>query len=185
MITGRRQQLGKALTMDENTQALQRAKQQAYRLLTYRSQTSSELSERLQQRGYTTTIIGEVLLQLASDGYIDDRRVALDWARYRLQAKPLGRRRLAWELQRRGIPSELLEEVLRDVYSEVDEVILAEQAARKRLRSKELPRSPRERQRFTRYLMSLGFEADTVAAALATLYSLDDAREIMPTPDSC
>jgi regulatory protein len=169
--------------MDQDAQRLQRAKQQAYRLLTYRSRTSSELRDRLQQRGYTTTIIAEVLHQLASDGYIDDRRVALDWARYRLQTKPLGRRRMAWELQRRGLPSESLDEVLREVYSEFDEVMLAEQAARKRLRSKELPHSPRERQRFTRYLMSLGFEADTVVAALSALCSLDDAREIMPTGD--
>ena len=63
--------------------------------------------------------------------------------------------------------------------------MLAEQAARKRLRSQELPRSPRERQRFIRYLMSLGFECDTVTATLAALYSPDDTREIMHTGDSC
>jgi regulatory protein len=169
--------------MDHDAQTLARAKQQAYRLLTYRGQTASELRHRLQQRGYTTAIIAEVLRQLVSDGYIDDRRVALDWVRYRLQTKPMGRRRIGWELQRRGVPSELLEEVLGEVYSEFDEVTLAEQAARKRLRSGELPRSLRERQRFARYLMSLGFEADTVATVLATLLSLDDAREIMPTGD--
>jgi regulatory protein len=170
--------------MAHDAQILARATQQAYRLLTYRSQTSSELRDRLLQRGYTTTIIAEVLHQLASDGYIDDRRVASDWVRYRLQTKPMGRRRIAWELQRRGVPPELLEEVLGEVYSEFDEAILAEQAARKRLGSRELPRAPRERQRFARYLMSLGFEADAVAAALAALYSLDEAREIMPTGDS-
>jgi regulatory protein len=166
--------------MDETAQALQRAKQQAYRLLAYRSRTSSELSERLQQRGYTPAIITEVLRQLALDAYIDDRKVALDWARYRLQVKPLGRRRLAWELQRRGIPSELLEEVLREVYSEFDEVGLAEQAARKRLRTTEFPLSLRERQRFSRYLMSLGFEADTVAITLAALSPLEGVGEITP-----
>ena len=170
--------------MDQDAQALQRVKQAAYRLLAYRSQTSNELSERLQQRGYTTTLIAEVLSQLAADGYIDDRRVALDWARYRLQARPMGRRRLAWELQRRGLNSELLEEVLRQVYSEFDEAMLAEQAARKRLRSKEVPRSPRERQRFIRYLMSLGFEGNTVAATLAMLDALDDEGESIPTGDS-
>ena len=170
--------------MDQDAQALQRVKQAAYRLLAYRSQTSNELSERLQQRGYTTTLVAEVLSQLAADGYIDDRRVALDWARYRLQARPMGRRRLALELQRRGLNSELLEEVLRQVYSEFDEAMLAEQAARKRLRSKEVPRSPRERQRFIRYLMSLGFEGNTVAATLAMLDALDDEGESIPTGDS-
>jgi regulatory protein len=169
--------------MVHDAQTLARAKQQAYRLLTYRGQTSSELQRRLQQHGYTTAIITEVLRQLESDGYIDDRRVALDWVRYRLQTKPMGRRRIGWELQRRGVPSELLEEVLGEVYREFDEVRLAEQAARKRLRSRELPRSPRERQRFARYLMSLGFEPDAIASALVNLFSLDEAREIMPTGD--
>jgi len=171
--------------MDQESQTLYRAKQQAYLLLTYRNQLSNELRDRLQRRGYAATIIDEVLRQLESDGYIDDRKVALDWARYRLQTKPRGRRRLAWELQRRGAPSALVEEVLREVFKEFDEVTLAEQAARKRLRSQEeLPRSPRERQRDAGYLSSLGFEADTVAAALATLYSLDEAREIVSDGDS-
>jgi regulatory protein len=171
--------------MEPDAQILSRAKQQAYRLLAYRSQTSHELRDRLQRRGYTAAIIDEVLRQLESAGYLDDRRLALDWARYRVQAKPLGRRRLAWELRRRGIPSESVEEVLREVYSEFDEQALADQAARKRLGSKELSRSPRERQRHARYLLSLGFEADTVAAALAALFSGDEAGEILSDGDSC
>jgi regulatory protein len=178
------QQSGATLAMDQGTQIFRRAKQQAYRLLAYRSQTSSELRDRLQRRGYTATIIDEVLRQLEADGYIDDRKLAFDWARYRLQAKPLGRRRLAWELQKRGVPLESLEEVLREVYSEFDEVTLAEQALRKRLGSKGLPRSPRERKRYARYLLSLGFEADTIATVLAALSSLDEAHEIMSNGDS-
>jgi regulatory protein len=171
--------------MDQDIQTVNRAKQQAYRLLAYRSQTSSELRDRLQRRGYTATIVDEVLRQLASDGYIDDHKVALDWARYRLQAKPLGRRRLAWELQRRGVPSGSLEEVLREVYSEFDEVTLAEQAARKRLRSKELPRSARDRQRDARYLLSLGFDADTVAAALAAIFPSMATLDIVSDDNPC
>jgi regulatory protein len=173
------------MDQDQDTQIVRRAKQQAYRLLSYRNQTSSELRDRLQRRGYTITIIDEVLRQLASDGYIDDRKLALDWARYRLQAKPLGRRLLAWELQRRGVPSESVEEVLREVYGEFDEVALAEQAARKRLGSRALPSSPRGRQRYARHLYSLGFDTETVATALASLGCLDEAEDLMSSGDSC
>src|SRR5215475_13028183 len=126
--------------MECDSHTVQQAKQQAYRLLAYHSRTSSELRDRLQHRGYTATIIDEVLRQLAADGYLDDGKLALEWARYRLQTKPMGRRRLSWELRKRGIPPESLEEVLREVYSEVDEGMLAEQAARRRLRSKGPPR---------------------------------------------
>jgi regulatory protein len=171
--------------MDQDAQTLHRAKQQAYRLLAYRNQLSNELRDRLQRHGYTGTIIDEVLHQLESDGYINDRKVALDWARYRLQAKPQGRRRLAWELQRRGVPSESMEEVLREVFSEFDEVTLAEQAARKRLRSKGLPRSARERQQNARYLLSLGFDADTVAVALAAIFPPMTILDIVSDDDPC
>jgi regulatory protein len=173
------------MDQDQDTQIVRRAKQQAYRLLAYRNRTSSELRDRLQRRGYTISIIDEVLRQLESDGYLDDRKVALDWARYRLQAKPLGRRRLAWELQRRGVHSELVEEVLREVYSEVDEVALAEQAARKRLGSRALPSSPRERQRYAHHLYSLGFDKETVATVLGSLCCLDDAEDLMSSGGVC
>jgi regulatory protein len=156
--------------MDQDAQALHRAKQQAYRLLAYRSQTSSELRDRLARRGYTATIIDEVLQHLASEGYLNDRKLALDWARYRLQTKPLGRRRLGWELQRRGIDREVVQEILQQVYAEFDEVTLAAQVARKRLRTTGPPNAAGERQRLTHGLMRLGFEPDTISAALVTLY---------------
>jgi regulatory protein len=157
------------ITMKQQEQTFSDAKQRAYRFLAYRSLTTSELRERLQRRGYSAEIIEEVLRQLATDGYLDDRKLALEWARYRLQSKALGRRRLAWELQRRGLPFDLVQEVVGEVYSEFSEADLAAQAARKRLRSKGMPHSPRERQGLVRHLFSLGFEADAVTATLIAL----------------
>src|SRR5215510_3812698 len=152
--------------MCQDARTLSQAKQHAYRFLTYRSQSSHELRARLEQRGHTAAVIDEVLRQLGAEGYVDDRQFAFDWAHYRLQGKPLGRRRLCWELQRRGIPLETSEEILRQVYVEFDEAALAEEAARKWLRSKDLSHSTRERQRLARYLKGLGFEAETIAAVL-------------------
>jgi regulatory protein len=170
--------------MDLDAQTLSRAKQLAYRLLTYRSRTSHELRDYLQRRGHTVAVIDEVMRQLEAERYIDDRRFARDWARYRLQGKPLGRRRLFWELQRRGIARELLEEVLREVYVEFDEVALAEQAARKRLGSRDLTHTAREYQRFVRYLMSLGFDADTISVVLGRISPSVISPELVSDDDS-
>jgi regulatory protein len=170
--------------MDLEAQALRRAKRQAYRFLAVRGQTSYELRDRLQRRGYTAAVIDEVLHQLAVEGYIDDRKFAFDWARYRLQTKPLGRRRLAWELQRRGITQESLEEVLRAVYAEFDEVALAEQVARRRLGRRAFPDSTRACQRFAHYLMGLGFEADTIAAVFRNISHSPISLEMGSTDDS-
>ncbi len=107
-----------------------------------------------------------------------------DWARYRLQAKPLGRRRLAWEIQRRGVDQELLEDILNEVYAEFDEVALAEQAARKRLRAKGPLLSAREGQQLARYLLGLGFEPDTIAAALAAISFAAEPSDVLDNADS-
>ena len=171
--------------MEPDTQTVDRAKQQAYRYLAYRSQTVREMRDRLQRRGYTSEVVDHVLRDLEAEGYVDDHKFALNWARYRLQSKPIGRRRLAWELQRRGVPFESVEEVLREVYSEFDEVALAEQAMLKRLRSKGGLRSLRERQRYARYLFSLGFDADTIAAALAAISPSMAALDLVSDDDPC
>ena len=92
---------------------------------------------------------------------------------------------MAWELQRRGIASEAVEEVLGEVYAEFDEVTLAEQAARKRLGSGGVPRSPRERQRHVRHLFSLGFDMETIITVLAALGAVDEAQDIMPSGEVC
>jgi regulatory protein len=169
--------------MNLDDQTLSRAKQQAYRSLGYRNQTAHELRTRLARRGHTAAIIDEVLRQLEVEGYVDDRKFAHDWAQYRLQSKPVGQRRLSWELQRRGIPRALAEEVMREVYAACDEVTLAEQAARKRLGARELPHSTRDRQRFVRYLVGLGFEPDTVATVLSSIFQTAIPPEIVSEDD--
>lgn len=171
--------------MEPDAQTVDRAKQQAYRSLAYRSQTRRELRDRLQRQGYSIEVIDNVLRDLEAAGYVDDNKVALNWARYRLQNKPMGRRRLAWELQQRGVPSASVEAVLREVYGEVDEVSLAEQATRKRLGSSELPSSPRERQRYVRYLFNLGFDTDIIAAALAAVSPSMAALDVVSDDDPC
>jgi regulatory protein len=155
--------------MEDREAALGRAKREAYRLLAFRDRTTRELRDRLQQRGHMANDIDEVLHQLVNEGYLNDRQFAFNWARYRLQEKPLGRRRLAWEIQRRGIDSELLEEVLDKVYTEFNQVALAEQVLRKHLRVAGIPHSMIERQKLSRYLMNRGFGLDIIATAFTTL----------------
>jgi regulatory protein len=155
--------------MNDREAAVSRVKREAYRLLAVRGRTARELRDRLRQHGYLSADIDEVMHQLVNDGYVDDRKFAFDWARYRLQEKPLGRRRLAWEIQRRGIDSKLLEEVLDNIYTEFSPVALAEQALRRHLRHTSVPRSTSERKKLSRYLMNLGFDLDTIATAFTTI----------------
>jgi regulatory protein len=171
--------------MPLDDQTVKRAKQQAYRLLSYRSRTAGELRDRLRQKGFGLTLIDEVLHQLEGEGYVNDRKFAGDWARYRLQAKPIGRRRLALELQRRGLDRALIEEVLREVYSEFDEVTLARQVAQKRLRVAGSLQTQNERQRIVRYLAGQGFDSHVIRSALGLDSPPEEWPDLLPDDASC
>lgn len=157
--------------MDRASEAYRQAKQQAYRYLSAHGRTMHELRERLRQRGHRADVTEEVLQDLQAEGYLDDRKLALEWARYRMQAKPCGRRRLAWELRGRGLEDELRAEVIQAVYTEFDERALAERALAKRLRASASDPSLPERNRIIRHLIRLGFEPATIAAALTARFS--------------
>lgn len=170
--------------MNQNSEAFRGAKQEAYRYLRARGRTARELRDRLRRRGHGVEVIEAVLHDLEAEGYVNDRKLALEWARYRLQQKPMGRRRLAWELRGRGVEGELLAEVLRTVYTEFDEVALAEQAARKRLRVTSTARPSHEGQRLTRSLLGLGFELDTIGVVIMAIYPSPARLEIIDDADT-
>ena len=166
--------------MDWESDTFRRAKHEAYRYLGYRSRTTRELQDRLRKRGYAAEVIGSVLRDLEEQGYLNDRKVAADWARYRLQTRPMGRTRMAWELRQRGVADALLEEVLHSVYAECDEAALAAQAARKRVRGMAHPFPLQARQRLARYLVGLGFEPAIVAVVLAPMFSASVSKDLDP-----
>jgi regulatory protein len=164
--------------MTTDDQIHSQVKNHAYRLLAMRNRTSRELRDRLGRHGFPPPIIEDVLQELQAEGYLDDCKYALGWARYRLEKKPLGRRRLAWELRQRGVSSETIAEVLHELYAEFDEAVLAERAIRKRFLGVRGLQSPIDQQRCSRHLISLGFEAEMVATVIANIVSRrPDCRE--------
>jgi len=171
--------------MDRASEAYRQAKQRAYRYLSARSRTKRELRERLLQLGHQADVIELVLRELEAEGYLDDRTFAHDWARYRLQTHPCGPRRLAWELQARGVERELLAEVLRSVYAEFDEATLAERALSKRVRAAAPGLSSRERGRLARYLMRLGFDPNIITATLAAMFPSQAPLDIVDSDPAC
>jgi regulatory protein len=171
--------------MGQDSPAAQEAKQQAYRFLRARGRTTREVRDHLRQRGLEAAVIESVLRELEAEGYLDDRKLALDWTRYRLQTHPCGRRRLAWELEGRGVERALREEVLREVYAEVDEAALAERALAKRLRPEAHELSPRDYGRLVRYLMRLGFDADVIRGILAARVPSPAPSDIGDSDPAC
>jgi SOS response regulatory protein OraA/RecX len=124
-----------------------------------RDLTGSELDQRLARAGFAADARSSALARLREAGYVDDTRVALDRAN-RLAGRGLGDAAIRFDLDRRGVPGDVIEEALASLECE-------------RARASRLARSLGGGQRAARALARKGFEADAIANAVEVV--ADDA----------
>ncbi len=74
-------------------------------------------------------------MRLDQWGYLDDRRVALNWARNKMQESFWAKARVIGALERRGLEREIIQDLICHLDQELPEADLALKAARKYLRT--------------------------------------------------
>ena len=104
----------------------------ALRFLRYRSRSEAEVKRRLVRGGYPSAIIEETLERLRSLHYIDDEAFARDWARARTQNRGDGPKRIEQQLCAKGVAPSLAREVIRETFSQIDEIENARKLLQKR-----------------------------------------------------
>jgi len=97
-------------------------KQKAFLYLGRRHHSASELRIKLKQKGYDTELINEVIEDLKNKNYLNDKEFAKMFVEEKIKLKLWGEQKLRSELIKRGIKSEIISDVLRDIIS--DEVQL-------------------------------------------------------------
>jgi regulatory protein len=145
----------------------------ALRLLTGRDRTVAELQRRLRDGGFDPALVGEVLERLGSLGYLDDRRTARNWAE---SARRSGRwfgPRLKMELQRRGVPREIAEEVCRDQQEDGTAAAALALVCRRYPNYAAETATPAERQRIYQFLLRRGIAPAAARSALEMPASAD------------
>jgi len=153
---------------------LKKAKQTAYRLLARSPRSRLEVERRLREKGYPEPIIQQVIQQLETFRYLDDKAFARQWARDRINRRGWGPSRLRIELQRRGIAGEWIEEALRDLLIERDEESRAAELIERRLKGRSL-RDPREYRRCSDFLFRRGYSPDAIQTVLRRMrYSIEE-----------
>jgi regulatory protein len=108
------------------------AKDRALRLLGVRARSREELRRRLRQAGFEDPEIAAALKDLEDVGLIDDERFAREVATLEMGRRSMGRRAALASLRRRGIASELAEQVVEEE-APPDEEDRALEVARARL----------------------------------------------------
>ena len=143
--------------------ARERTFQRAVKLLAAKSRSIAELRERLLEKQWTDEATVEaVIVKLREYGYLNDERFAFGYASYRVRQKPVGRQRLARDLQMKKVSRETADEALALVFEETPEEELIDRAIEKRTRLRGLPKTRAEVKSLFDHLLRQGFSFDLV-----------------------
>ena len=98
---------------------LQKAKDAAYNYLSYRARSVKEVRDKLVQKEFAEEIIEQVVDDLQRQKLLNDREFARRFVEARL-GQANGSRKLAQELRRKGIETEIIDEVLGEFAATLD-----------------------------------------------------------------
>ena len=135
-------------------------------LLARRELAEAQLRTRLARRHFDDDAIDAAIARLRADRSLDDRRTALACARTEVRLRQRGRARVVCRIEALGIARDLAREAVAEVFGEVDEAALLEQALEKRLRHGLTLADPAAARRVYRYLVGQGFDAGSVGNLL-------------------
>jgi regulatory protein len=140
--------------MDDGKRALAHA----LRILTRRDCTVAELTRKLRDSGIADALVGETVVRLQESGYLDDRRFARQWAESAIRNGRGYGPRLRLDLARRGVPAEIVTDLLASLAVDYDEIeTLTALLSRKFAGFNPASASDREKRRVMQYLQRRGF----------------------------
>jgi regulatory protein len=147
----------------DEEKARARTLQRAVKLLAAKPRSMQELRERLLEKQWTDEATADyALAKLKEYGYLDDERFAFGFASYRVRQKPIGRQRLARDLQTKKVSKETADAALELVYQETPEEELITRAIEKRIRLRGRPTTRQETKSLYDHLLRLGFSYDLI-----------------------
>lgn len=145
--------------------ARRRAENVSMHALTRRGQSTHELRRALTGKGLPADIVDEEIERLTRVGLLDDDALAETLVRTLSERKGLGRRALASELSRRGLPAASVESALAGLDDEAEREAALELARTRARQFRGLDHEVAVR-RLTGYLMRKGYSGEVLRAAV-------------------
>lgn len=112
-----------------------KANNYALKLLSYRSKTSKEILKKMREKGYDQVTINNSVGFLEKLGYVNDRQYALNFVREKVNIQKLGRKRLEFELFKKGIDQDIVNDVISELVDTNEEYRRALEIGLKKLNS--------------------------------------------------
>ncbi len=144
-----------------------RAKLRAMNLLKSRAYTAFQLREKLEAGGYPEKIIEDAIDYVASFGYVNDSRYAMEFIEYNKEKK--SKNRIFMDLYKKGIPKEAIEKAWQDAVGEDRQELEKEQILhwmqKKNFASETA--SLQEKQKMMAFLYRKGFAIELIRSVLS------------------
>lgn len=144
-----------------------RGKKLAMRFLAARMYTSREIFDRLRKKGYSIELAEEIVSELISEGFIDDRRFAEFYISDSINIGYKGVYRIKQELLRKGVPASIIDRAIEN--AEVDSLEALREYVKQKLSMTEIE-TRKDYERFRAMLARRG-------------YSLSEIREVLSEYD--
>ncbi len=138
------------------------ALQKAYTFLSYNALSRKALFDKLIRAGYGEAACEAALERLEQVGMVDDAALCARLVDVMRHTKRWGHRKVRFELRRRGIPEETVREALDDGFDDTENAVCQ---IRKKYAGGDLS-DPKTRAKIAAGLNRLGFDYDTVRAAI-------------------
>lgn len=160
------QQIQEILSAEEYS----KVKQSVLRYLSYKPRTVWEVKQYITGKEFCEEIGEQVIADLRSLGYLDDRQYARAWVEERRNHKGHGPLRIKQELKKKGVPGKWIDEALAYMDEEEERQLAMEIAERRYLRICGDP-WPRVERRLGQYLIRQGYSVDIVMSVLSVFRS--------------
>jgi len=135
----------------------------ALTLLSARELSEAQLRTRLRKRKIDEDEIESAVSRLKADRTLNDRRVAVAIARMESSIKHRGRARIIQKIRQAGIDGDTADDAVGEVFQDVDEGELLDQAVDRKLRGKsKKDLDEKGRARIIRSLVGQGFRLEAV-----------------------
>ncbi len=136
------------------------------KMLARRELSEAQVRRRLARRQFEPDDIDTAVERLQRERALDDHRTALACARTEAHVKRHGRLRALRQIETLGIARDVARPAVADVFGDLDEDLLIQQALDRRLRHGVSLEEASGVRRVHRYLLSQGFDAARVHAAI-------------------
>lgn len=149
---------------------LVKAKSDALRLLSFKPRSVRELEDRLKRKKYAPALVEKVIEGLKGQGLLDDEKFARLLAHSTVYSRPMGKKRLEFDLSRKGLSKDTVQKTL-DSLGDYDEKKAARDLVFGRFQKMTGVSDEKKKARLFAFLRRRGFSTETIFSALSNLFS--------------